>query len=205
MSKTKPEIAKAILERRNRMTPVILPGEITAEIGPDGVSEALRERWLVPDVDSGFLCATNDLAVLDEMRKLAQMKPEEYKVDPVPVPESHDSVLLHSKRPHPINEIAAPMTGTPSPGLGTLGQPQSTQPPNPAAGQGTGGIPVGTSVTVARQGVKATGMIEKLLPDGRYKIGFSGQEAKPPGDDIFGKDEMTVVPANPQRSPVTAP
>jgi hypothetical protein len=150
MSKTKPEIAKAILERRNRMTHVIMPGEINAEIGPDGVREALDQRWLVPDTDSGFLCATNDLGKIEEMRALANMKPEEYKVEPILVPESHDATLLHTKRQRRINEIAAPMTGGQSPGLTAVAQPNAagaaapapsaTSPtPPPAAGPGKGG------------------------------------------------------------------
>lgn len=182
------------------MTHVIIPGDIHAAIGADGVAEALNERWLVPDTDSGFLCATNDLAKVEQMRKLADIKPEDYAVNTPPVAESHAVSLLHTKR-H-LNEIAAPMTGQPSPGLSTVGQPV-----NPVVqGQGDGGFPIGTSVAVSRQGVKATGMIEKLLPDGRYKLGFSpDQQTKPPGDDIFSKDEMTVMPNDPQRSAVTAP
>ncbi len=202
MSKTKPEIAKAILERRNRMTHVIMPGDINAAIGPEGVAEALRERWLVPDTDTGFLCATNDLAKVEEMRKLAEMKPEEYKLPPIPVLESHDATILHTKRQHRLNEIAAPMTGGSSPGLSSISQPQL-----PAAPAGQSGDPlgVGTPVTVARGGRPSSGVIEKLMPDGRYKLAFADQGQKPPGDDVFSKDEMTVVPSSPQRSPVTAP
>jgi hypothetical protein len=200
--KTKPEIAKAILERRNRMTHVIIPGEIRAEIGPDGVSEALASRWLVPDTETGYLCATNDLRLVAEMRKLAEEKPDDYKPQPIPVPESHDAVLLHTKR-RSINEIAAPMTGGDSPGLGSIGEPQQPQRPQQPTGQGSAGPTVGTKVTVARNGVTGTGVIEKLMPDGRYKVGFS-QQPKPPGDDVFGKNEFTVVPNAPQ-SPATAP
>ncbi len=125
MSKTQPEIAKAILERRNRMTHVILPGDMNAAIGPDGLREALQQRWLVPDMDEGYLCVTNDLGKLAEMRKLADMKPEQYKQEVIPVAESHDMALLHTRRAHPINEISAPMTGQPSPGLTSVSQPTS--------------------------------------------------------------------------------
>lgn len=206
--KTKPEIAKAILERRNRMTHVIMPGEMNAAIGPEGVSVALSERWLVPDYDSGFLCATNDLGKIEEMRKLAEMKPEEYKLPPIQVLESHDSTILHTKRQHALHEIAAPMTGGASPGLGAIGQPQmpqTPQTPQPPVGQASDNLGVGTTVTVARGGRPASGVIEKLMPDGRYKLSFADQGQKPPGDDVFSKDEMTVTPSSPQRSPVTAP
>ena len=202
MSKTKPEIAKAILERRNRMTHVIMPGDINAAIGPDGVSVALSERWLVPDTDTGFLCATNDLSKIEEMRKLAEMKPEDYKLPPIQVLESHDSTILHTKRQHRLNEIAAPMTGGGSPGLSAISQPQAPAQPT---GQPGAQLGVGTPVTVARGGHPSSGVIEKLMPDGRYKLAFADQGQKPPGDDVFSKEEMTVVPTSPQRSPVTAP
>lgn len=219
MSKTKPEIAKAILERRNRMTHVILPGEINAAIGPDGVREALSERWLVADMDSGFLCATNDLGKIEEMRKLADMKPEEYKPEAIPVAESHDAAMLHTRRQHMINEIAAPATGGQSPGLTAVGQPQPppqmqaaapattpqpAAPAAPAAPQGQGGFAVGTPVTVSRGGASATGMIEKLMPDGRYKLGFGADQKAIPGDGVFSKEEMSAMAGGGSRPAVAS-
>lgn len=151
------------------------------------------------------LCATNDLGKIEEMRKLAAMKPEEYKLPPIQVLESHDATILHTKRQHPIHEIAAPMTGGASPGLSTLGQPQPPAAPQQPTRQPNDTLPVGASVTVARGGRPSSGVIEKLLPDGRYQLAFADQAQKPPGDNVFSKEEMTVVPGNPQRSPVTAP
>jgi len=207
MSKTTPEIAKAILERRNRMTHIILPGEITAEIGPDGVSEALQRRWLVPDTDDGYLCASNDLAVLEEMRKVADAKPEQYQSQPIPVAESHDLLKLHSRRSHALNEVAAPGTGQPSPGLTATAQPASqpaAPPVAPAAPPapkppGQADMPiVGSQVTVARQGIRANGVIEKLMPDGRYQIGFAANAAqRPQGDNVYSKEEISLLPSTP--------
>lgn len=202
---TKPEIAKAILERRNRMTHVILPGEINAAIGPDGVLEALSLRWLVPDLDTGFLCASNDLGVIEEMRKLAEMKPEQYSEPPLPILDSRDMTMTHALRQHALNEIAAPMTGGSSPGISAISQPTAPQPPQRPTGQSNNVLPIGSAATVARNGIRSVGVIQKILPDGRYKMGFTGQQQRPPGDDVYGQDEMSVVPENPQRSPVTAP
>ena len=208
MSKTKPEIAKALLERRNRMTHVVLPGEITAEIGPDGVAEALKQRWLVPDPDEGFLCVSRDLGVIDEMRRLAEMKPEEYKVEAIPVTESHGLSLLHTKRSHLLHEIAAPMTGAPSPGLSSTAQPAAA-PAAPVGPVPPGGAPqspytVGSPVTVARQGRSSSGVIEKLLPDGRFQVGFPSGQSQP-GTNVFSKEEVNLAPTSPQRPPGTAP
>ena len=189
------------------MTHVIIPGEIQAVIGPDGFAEAIERRWLVPDTDSGYLCATNDLDVLGKMRKLAEMKSEEYTPEAIPVAESHDLAILHTHRQHQIVEIAAPMTGGQSPGLSTVAQPQEPQQPQQQPPQGGGGgYAVGTPVTVARQGVKATGVIEKLMLDGRYTVGYpTGVAQRPPGDNVFSKEEMSVVPTEPQRTTSQSP
>lgn len=198
------------------MTHVILPGDINAAIGPDGVAEALKERWLVPDTDSGYLCATNDLAKIEEMRKLAEIEPEKYKPEAIPVTESHDPCLMHSRRRHVIQEIAAPMTGKDSPGLSAIAQPPQSAPiapvpaPAPAApapapqappaGQAQGGAGIGMPITVSRGGMSASGVIEKLLPDGRFQVGFAnGQQGKPPGDNIYSKEEVSTVPGAPTR------
>lgn len=207
--------AKAILERRNRMTHVIIPGEINAVIGSDGVAEALKERWLVPDTDSGFLCATNDLAKVEEMRKLAEMPPDQYKPEPICVSGSHDVSLQHTRRERRIHEVAAPATGAPAPGLSSIAQPNppppppnsapppAAPPPAPIAGAPQG-YSVGTPVTVARQGVTAQGMIEKLMPDGRYSIGYPATVTnRPPGDNIFSREEMTVAQNDPSKGPPT--
>ena len=210
MSKSTPEIAKAILERRNRMTHVIMPGEISAEIGPDGVAEALQRRWVVPDTDDGYLCANNDLHVVAEMRKVAEMKPEEFQAQAIPCAESHSFLALHAKRQHNLTEIAAPMTGQPSPGLAAAGQPAQPTAPVPAAPPKPVGapgmdMPIGTAVTVARQGIKANGVIEKLMPDGKFQIGFPPETAqRPQGDNIYSKEELSVVPTAP-KSVATGP
>lgn len=196
MSKTPTEIAKAVLERRSRMTHIILPGEISAEIGPDGVAEALRNRWLVPDTDSGFLCATNDPGAVTEMHRVSGLNPEAYRPEAVSVAESHDLSLLHTRRSHALHEIAAPMTGAPSPGLASTAQPQPAPSgrPDPYA--------VGTAVTVARGGKPISGVIEKLLPDGRFQVGFANQP--PQGGNVFSKEEVNAVPTSPERPTGTA-
>jgi len=205
MTKTKPEIAKAIIERRNRMTHIIMPGDINAAIGPDGVAEALKERWLVVDQESGCLSATNDLHKVEEMRKLAEMPPDSYRPESVQASGGHDLALQHTKRKIAINEVAPPATGQPSPGLTSIAQPnnvppQPHQPPPPSpavapsAGGAQGPFTVGTPVTAARQGISANGVIEKLLPDGRYSVGYPATVTqKPPGDNIFSKEEISPV------------
>jgi hypothetical protein len=197
MNMTPPEIAKSLLDRRNRMNPIVLPGEIRSAIGVEGVAEALKRRWLLPDLeDSGFLRVTNDLGVIESMRQLAQVKPEQYTPEALPVAESHDLAVLHTRRRHVLSEVAAPATGKPAPGLISIAMP------NPASGQPPEPYAVGVPVTVARQGVKANGVIEKRMPDGRFQVGFAPDQQKPQGDSVYSQEELGLVPQNPQRTPV---
>ena len=182
------------------MSHIILPGEIKSAIGAEGMSEALQRRWLVPDTDTGYLNVTRDMQVVAEMQKIAEMKPETCTLNPVPISESHDMALGHTRR-RSIVEIAAPGTGAPAPGLTSVSQPtpptQPTQPGQPATAAGDHQI--GTAVTTARDGRTYSGVIEKLLPNGRFQVGFPAGQPKPNGDSSFGKDEMTIVPSTPQR------
>jgi len=192
MKKTTPEIAKAIIERRNRMTHVIMPGEITAEIGPDGVAEALQRRWLVPDTDDGYLCATNDLKAVEEMRQTAQMKPEEFQGQVIPVAESHDLLQLHARRSHALYEVAPPMTGATAPGLSIVAQPVTQPKPPPGVPDPT--LRVGAQVFVGRGGKPAVGVIEKEITPDHFKVEFPPeQKDRPVGDNIYSRSELSTV------------
>lgn len=199
-----PEIAKALLERRNRLSHVILPGEIRGAIGGDGLAEALAQRWLVPDTDNGCLCVTNDLKVIAEMRIMSDMSPDAFKPQELPVAHSHDMSVAHSKRLH---EIAAPGTGKPAPGLSSVGQPaQAPAAPAQPVPAARGGVPapnaaapnVGDPVVVAENGRQFTGTIQSVGPDGRFTLSFGNERPANPSK-AYAKEEMRVI------APGTAP
>jgi len=74
---TPKEIAQVILTvRENRMSSYIMPGELREKLGFEGYSEALRRRWLIADSDvSGMVQVTNILAVVEELRQIAECEP----------------------------------------------------------------------------------------------------------------------------------
>lgn len=61
------EVAEAVLARRSSLSPVVMSGDLTAELGREGLQDALAHGWIVPDYDSGFLKVTNLLAKVQEM------------------------------------------------------------------------------------------------------------------------------------------
>lgn len=195
---TLPEIAKAILERRNRMTHVVLKGEIQASIGADGLGEALKHRWLVPDYDGGNLCVTNDLHALNEMQTISEMSPEQFKGQPLPVAESHGAVIAHANR-RAINEIAPPATGKPSPGLSTVQPPSAAVPAGARTNLGPG---VGDPVAVAENGRQFTGTIKAVGQDGRYTVSFGNERPVNP-NKTYTKEELRAM--TPGAAPGTMP
>lgn len=69
---TLPQIAAVIMDRRNKMNPIVMIGEMQQALGPDGFSEALNRRWLIPDITSGHLSISEHQGVIDELRALAE-------------------------------------------------------------------------------------------------------------------------------------
>lgn len=65
-------IAAVIIERRNRMSHIIMPGDMQAMIGSDGVQEALRRGWIEPDYDTGALKVSSSLAIVEEIARIAE-------------------------------------------------------------------------------------------------------------------------------------
>ena len=67
--------AKTILERRHRLSSIIQSGQLQLEIGPENFAEALRRRWIVPDIyETGALQVTNNSQQLCELEAAANDK-----------------------------------------------------------------------------------------------------------------------------------
>ena len=71
------QIAVTILNRRNSLSPIVMQGEMRSTLGSDGYDRALANRWIVPNYESGELQVTNNLGVIDQMRKMAESVQED--------------------------------------------------------------------------------------------------------------------------------
>lgn len=193
------EIAQAILERRNRMNPVVMNGEMLATIGSDGMSEALQRRWLVPSTETGHLQVSTDMAVVEEMRTIAEMPTPET----VPIKESasHGFAVSHSVRERgQLTELMAPMTGHDN---SAPFRPQTPAAPTSAPmGASVGGTPggaagggagpgIGDEVVVAENGKSYAGTVGAVGNDGKYKVTFGNE--RPPMNRDYGTNEMKVT------------
>lgn len=80
------QVAKALVElRESSMSPLFYTGDLREKLGEEGLAEALRLRWMLPDEHSGLLQITNSPGVLGEMRQLAETCVKE-GVDQKPTP-----------------------------------------------------------------------------------------------------------------------
>lgn len=192
--KTLKEIAQIVLERRQRMNPTVMQGEMSAVLGEDGLQEALNRRWLVPNYESGYLQVANHGNVVEEMQEIAAMP------DPAPEPdklsESRTVCTQHAFRnavteANVLSEIAAPGTGRPAPGFAQAPAPATptSAPTAPAAG---GPIGVGEDVAVVENGKTYQGKVQSG-ENGRYRISFGGPER--PQDRDYSEKEINRVQA----------
>ena len=197
------EIAQTILDRRNRMNPVIMSGEMIAALGAEGMQEALQRRWLLPDTDTGYLQVSNDLASVEELRTAAET-PAPKQVESVVVDQTHNIALSHAHRN--INELLAPGTGHDNsapfrpqqPATSPAARPPVTPvaaPGQPAAPMGsptaTAGAGIGDEVLVAENGKTYVGTIGAVGNDGKFKLTF-GMD-KPPVTRDYGQNEFKVT------------
>jgi hypothetical protein len=199
--KTLKEIAQTILERRARMNPTVMQGEMLNVLGEDGLSEALARRWLTPCYESGYLQVAGQEAAVIEMQEIAAMP------DPTPEPdtlgESRTASLLHATRARAsimeasvISEIAAPATGRPSPSFSAPqmpASPTSAPPANPNAPYN-----IGDDAVVVENGKSYQGKVSSNQ-GGRYKISFGGGE-QPAAREYAPNEISRVAPSNPGSS-----
>lgn len=208
--KTLKEIATTILERRQRMNPTVMQGEMNAVLGEDGLQEALSRRWLVPNYEDGYLHISPHQSVVEEMQEIAAM--------PEPAPtadtlgESRTICAQHAYRnatslqeANVLSEIAAPATGKGSPGfvqapaMSTPTAPAATVPaaaPNPAVGAPPAGAAapgtnaVGEDVAVVQDGKTYQGKVASVQ-NGMYRLSFGGPDR--PADREYSAKELNRV------------
>lgn len=199
--KTLKEIATIILERRQRMNPTVMQGEMTTVLGEDGLQEALNRRWLVPNYESGYLQVANHGSVVEDMQAIAAMP------DPTPEPdklgESRTICTQHAFRTarpleeaSVISEIAAPGTGRPAPGF--VQSPAASTPTAPAqapqpGAPGAAPLNIGDDASVVENGKTYQGKVQ-ASENGRFKISFGGPE-RPSRLDYAPNELSRVVPA----------
>ena len=170
------EIAQALWTRRQQ-NPIVMQGELQAQLGGEGFAEAVANRWVVPDYDTGGLTVTLNAAQAQSLQQAAQQE----SVDP-----AHNTALSHASRP--LQELNYPGTGhdggarMPRPAAPTSPTPKQAAPPQ-----------IGDDVMVAEEGQSYTGKVQTVKPDGRYTLSFGN--TKPPKMRDYSPEELRMVGA----------
>lgn len=195
------QLARTLLNRRNAMSPIVMPGEIIGAVGSEHMQEALQRRWLVPNGETGFLQVSTDMNRVQEMRDLSE-KCDKCKcaecacVESLPTNESREAVMGHAGMKSAIYELLSPGTGHDS-GSPLSSGASSAPPPRPAPTAPTSSNPamnsqpkIGDEVMVAEDGKTYTGRVASL-EGGRYKLSFGAQKPVNPRDYTAAEVRMT--------------
>lgn len=205
--KTTKEIAQIVLERRARMNPTVMQGEMQTVLGEEGLSEAINRRWLIPDYESGYLQVSNLDRAVNEMQEHAAMP------DPTPEPdrlgESRAVSVMHAVRNAPtimeanvLSEIAAPATGGKAPGFASVPPPATPTSAAPAPNARNDSYNIGDDVAVVENGRTYQGKVQ-VSNGGRFKVSFGGGER--PADRDYAPNELRRVNAAAPGQPAPAP
>lgn len=184
------QVARKLHERRYRPSPVVTTGEMLNLIGSDGLQEALANRWLVPDQDTGFLTLNMNGGKMLELE--AACRCHCGKMDCACEAKTEAAPLSTM----PMREAFAGY-GVSRPGTPTGGPVQPTpmqRSPDPTPTQQVPGkLPTyrtGDPVVVEQDRVTYQGQISGFEPDGRVRVRWSGQ--RPPEDRPYGPGEFLV-------------
>lgn len=205
-------IAAKLLERRHRMTHIVLPGDLQAQIGEDGMQIALRNTWITPDYDSGSLMVNSNLGIVQEMERIAEGdcdicgkdckckdKDTDEKTDskkpwesmPATAPsQAHGLAVSHSQRN--LYDMAF---GSGQPAVPAAPQVQ----PNIDSNRRSTDHMVGEDVVVAEEGKSYQAKVKAKHPDGTYELSF-GQN-RPASVRNYRKEEIQGVQPAPGGAP----
>lgn len=179
------EIAQALWTRRQQ-NPIVMQGELQAQLGGEGFAEAVANRWVVPDYDTGGLTVTLNAAQAQSLQQAAT--PTNESVDP-----AHAVAQHHASRP--LYELNYPGTGHDggSSGARSPRPAAPVSPTTPSSPQRSTPPQIGDDVLVAEEGQSYTGKVQQLKPDGRYTLSFGS--TKPAKLRDYGPDELRMVGA----------
>jgi len=186
-------LAHKLLQFRSS-TSLMMPGQLTAEIGSDALQDALQRAWLVPNMETGFLALTDNGTLLNEMRELAESVPTE--AAKAPQNESRMAAMGHSMRMHEFSLLgysgSSDSGGAPGSGQPERSPTTTTQPAPMTPSQPTSEYAVGEDVIVASEGKAYQAKVQSKNNDGTYRLSF-GPNKPTQGDRTYRKEEIQRV------------
>ena len=105
-------IAKAILNRKNTLSTLVIPSDLKQEIGPTGYQEACNAGWLKPDLETGTMSITNEAGLLRDIKALAEDLPPDPQIgDTAVVSANGDSFEGSVSKVNPDGTVSLTFSG----------------------------------------------------------------------------------------------
>jgi len=184
-------VARKLHERRFRAAPIVTTGELLNLIGSAGMQEALLNRWIVPEPDSGMLMLNSNGGKMLELENACRCKcgktdcacePEVIESSStMPMREAFSGFGLERPPTASMTPTAAPMM----PRAATPATPTTTSDPKANAPQ------IGDEAMVAEQDKTFTGKVASISQDGRIRLSFGSE--KPTMNRDYGFNEVRVL------------
>lgn len=183
-------VARKLHERRFRAAPIVTTGELLNLIGSDGMQEALQNRWIVPEPDSGMLMLNMDGGKMVELESACRCHcgKTDCQCDPEAANESSTMPMREAFAgfglERPPTASAAP---TAAPMMPRAPATSPTQPSDPQAHAPQ----IGDEAMVAEQDKTFTGKVASISQDGRIRLSFGAE--KPTMNRDYGFNEVRVL------------
>ena len=186
--------ARKLHERRFRANTMVTTGELVNLIGSEGIQEALQNRWIVPDMDTGFLSLNTNGGKMQELENACVCPScQGLSCECKPVFESiSESMPSHMRESFAGPGLTSPSkTSSASPMSGPSPSFPRPQPASPTTPVENSTPQIGDSVVIADQGKDYTGRVASVGQDGRYKLSFGA--TKPGMDRDYNPNELRKV------------
>ena len=192
-------VARKLHERRYRANPLVTTGEMINLIGGDGLKEALLNRWIVPDMETGFLSLNSNGGKMQELESACVCACGKTECACTPIAESAQVYTM------PMREnFAGPGLSSPSQASSTPTGPAPAAPMMPRSQTPTGPASVGPAPKAPRVGDPAVveqdgktyqGEVSNVETDGRVRMRWTGD--RPSGDRAYGPNEFLISDKQP--------
>jgi len=186
-------VARKLHERRFRAAPVMTTGELLNLIGSDGLQEAMLNRWIVPDPDSGLLTLNTGGGKLLELESACRCKCGKTDCACGAEGEAGQTYTMPMREAFAGYGLERPPTASGGSGGAApmLPRPQAAATPTTPSDPKTTTPQIGDDVMVAEQDKTFTGKVASVAQDGRIRISFGSD--KPTMNRDYGFNEVRVV------------
>jgi len=184
-------VARKLHERRFRAAPIVTTGELLNLIGSEGMQEALLNRWIVPEPDSGMLMLNSNGGKMIELENACRCRCGKMDCACGSEGEAGQTSTMPMREAFAGFGLERPPTASMTPTAPMLPRPQAAATPTTPSDPQTTTPQIGDDAMVAEQDKTFTGKVASISQDGRIRLSFGSE--KPTMNRDYGFNEVRVV------------